>query len=158
MTKFLEYFRLHLSTIVGLRKCLLDYVIRAQEILTIVAPVFLPDEPRSEENGLVEGELQARLSFTHPLFRNDIAKVFQAFLKGLMGSKYAATIARFRDVNVQMDGRGAYFAAETQHASQAVWEEQIKTSNDYTKTRKWSSPMSMLLESHIMVTINVRLK
>ena len=43
ITKFLECFRLHLSTIVGLRKCPLDYVIRAQEIRTIAAPVFLPD-------------------------------------------------------------------------------------------------------------------
>ena len=66
-----------------------------------------------------------------------------------MGSKYAATIARFRDVNGRMDGCGAYFAAETQHAGQAVWEEQIKTSNDYMKTRKWSGLTSMILESHI---------
>ena len=47
------------------------------------------------------------------------------------------------------DGRGAYFAAETHHAGQAVWEEQIKTSDDYMKTRKWSGLTSMLLESHI---------
>ena len=66
-----------------------------------------------------------------------------------MGSKYAATIARFRDVNGRIDGRGAYFAVETQHAGQAVWEEQIKTSNDYMKTRKRSGLTSMLLESHI---------
>ena len=85
MKKILEYFRLHLSTIVGLRKCPLDYVIRSQEIPTIVAPVFLPYEPHSEENGSVEGELQACLSFTHPLFRNDSAKVFQELAKGLAG-------------------------------------------------------------------------
>ena len=66
-----------------------------------------------------------------------------------MGSTYAATIARFRDVNGRMDGRGAYFAAETQHAGQAFWEEQIKTSGEYMKTRKWSGLTSMLLESHI---------
>ena len=48
-----------------------------------------------------------------------------------------------------MDGCGAYFAAETQHAGQAVWEEQLKTSNDYMKTRKWSGLTRMLLESHI---------
>ena len=45
-------------------------MIRAQEIPTIVAPVFLPDEPHSEENVSVEGELRAHLSFTHSLFRN----------------------------------------------------------------------------------------
>ena len=66
-----------------------------------------------------------------------------------MGSKYAATIARFRDVDGQMDGCGAYFAAETQHAGQAVWEGQNKNRDDYTKTRKWSGLTSMLLESHI---------
>ena len=65
--------------------------------------------------------LWARLFFTHPLFRNDSEKVFQELSKGLVGSKYAATIARFRDINGQMGGRGAYFAAETQHAGQAVW-------------------------------------
>ena len=95
-----------------------------------MAPVFLPDEPNSEENGPVEGELRACLSFTHTLFRNDSAKVFQKLLKGLAGSKYAATTSSFRDVNGRMDGRGAYFAAETQSVSQAVWEEQIKTSDD----------------------------
>ena len=104
---------LHLSTIVGLRKCPIDYAIRAQEIPTIVAPIFLPDEPYSEENGSVEGELWARLSFTHPLFQNDSAKVFQELSKGLVGSKCAATIARFRYVNGRMDGRGTYFAADT---------------------------------------------
>ena len=130
MTKFREYFRSHLSTIVGLRKCPLDYFIRAQEIPTIVEPVFLRDKPHSEENGSVEGELRARLSFTNTLFQSYSAKVFQELSKGLVGSKYAATIARFRDVNGRMDGRGAYFAAETQSVSQAVWEEQIKTSDD----------------------------
>ena len=83
------------------------------------------------------------------MFRNDSAKVFQELSKGLAGSKYAATIARFYDVNGRMNGRGAYFAAETQHAGQAVWEEQIENSDDYTKTRKWSGLTSMLLESHI---------
>ena len=53
-----------------------------------------------------------------------------------MGSKYAATIACLRDINGQIYGRGANFAAETEHAGQAVWEEQIKTSDDYMKTRK----------------------
>ena len=48
-----------------------------------------------------------------------------------------------------MDGCGAYFFAETQHAGQAFWEEQIKTSGEYMKTRKWSGLTSMLLESHI---------
>ena len=114
-----------------------------------MAPVFLPDEPHSEENESVEGELRARLYFTHPLFRNDSVKVFRELLKVLVGSKYAATIARFRDVNGRMDGRGAYFYSETQNAGQAVWEEQIKTSDDYMKTRKWNGLMSLLLKYHI---------
>ena len=87
MEKFLEYSRLHFSTIAGIRKCPVDYVIRAQEIPTIVAPIFLLDEPHYEENGSVEGELRDRLSFTHPLFRNNSAKVFRELLKGLVGPK-----------------------------------------------------------------------
>ena len=75
--------------------------------------------------------------------------------KGQAGSKYAATIARFHDVNGRMDGCGAYFDAESQHAGQAVWGEQIKTSYDYTKTRKWSGLTIMLLESHIHGYSNV---
>ena len=31
--------------------------------------------------------------------------MYQELSKGLAGSKYHATIVRFRDVNVQMDGR-----------------------------------------------------
>ena len=79
MTKFLEYFRLHLSTIVGLRKCPLDYVI--------------PWRPSSfQMNHTLRKTDQSRESSEPvPLFRNDSAKVFQELSKGLVGSKYAAT-------------------------------------------------------------------
>ena len=48
-----------------------------------------------------------------------------------------------------MDGRGGSTEVESQNTGQAVWEEKIKTSDDFIKTRKWGSNTSILLDSHI---------
>ena len=48
-----------------------------------------------------------------------------------------------------MDGRGAFLAVKSQHAGKAVWEAQIKKSDDFLKTRVWTGNATTTLEAHI---------
>lgn len=148
ITKFLENFKLHCHGVVGKRHAPVNYVFRNESVVPAVGPAFLPDQPHSMEHGSVEGELIARLSFDHPLYRNDNELVYSMLAKGLQGSKYAATIARFRK-NGTMDGRGAFLAVTSQHAGKAVWEAIIKKHEDFLKTRTWTGNASISLEAHI---------
>ena len=149
MTKFLEHFNLHCGKVIGKRLCPITYVFRTNEMPAAFVPALLPYHPHSAEHGSVEAEMIARLSFNHPLHRNDSAMVYSLLSKGLQGTKFHATIVRYRNVGGQQDGRGAYMAIKTQHAGQAVWESIIRTSDDYIKTRKWNGLTSLTLESHI---------
>jgi len=55
---------------------------------------------------------------------------------GLQGTKYLTTIVRYRNLNGRQDGRGAYMAVKAQHARKAVWESQIKASDNFVKGQK----------------------
>ena len=90
----------------------------------------------------------ARLSFDHPLHRNDSSQVYILLSQALEGTKYHATIARFKGVNGRQDGCSAYMALKSQHAGQAVWESEIKTNDDFLKGRKWNGQTMILLEHH----------
>ena len=148
MTKFLEYFDLHCNMVIGKRGCPIKYVFRDLELPPAVGPVFLPNQPHSDEHGSVEGEMIARLTFDHPLYRNDSSQVYTLLSQALQGTKYHATIARYKGVNGRQDGRSAYMALKSQHAGQAVWEAEIKSSDDFLKTRKWNGQSTISLEHH----------
>lgn len=148
ITKFLEHFKLHCHGVIGKRNAPINYVFRDEATVPLNGPAFLANRPHSTEHGSVEGELIARLSFDHPLFRNDNELVYGILAKGLQGSKYAATIVRFRRNGI-MDGRGAYLAVKAQHAGKAVWEAQIKKSEDFLKTRVWTGNATITLEAHV---------
>ena len=49
----------------------LAYVIRIDPQVPGLAPPLAPNQPHSTEHGSVEGELIARASHTHALFRDD---------------------------------------------------------------------------------------
>ena len=93
MTKFLEYFDLHCNMVIGKRGCPIKYVFRDLEAPPAVGPVFLPNQPHSEEHGSVEEWMIARLSFDHPLYRNDSSQVYTLLSQALQGTKYHAIIA-----------------------------------------------------------------
>ena len=149
MTKFLEYFDLHCNKVIGKRGCPVKHIFRPLETPPAVAPALLPGQPHSDEHGSVEGEMVARYTFDHPLCRNDSATVYSMLSNGLQGTKYHATIVRYRNINERQDSRGAYMAIKTQHAGKAVWEAQIKMSDDFIKGRKWNGQTTLTLESHI---------
>ena len=77
VTKWLESMAYFLMRVVGLRKIPLLYVIRENVALMPVAiPDLAANKPYSSMYGSVEGELIARASHTHPLYKEDNAKVY----------------------------------------------------------------------------------
>ena len=91
-TLFLGYFLLHCHGVIGKRNTPLNYVLRPMEAVPAVSPDFLTNQAYSADHGSVKGGLIARLSFDHPLYRNDIAQVYLLVAKGLSGMNYLATI------------------------------------------------------------------
>ncbi len=74
--KWLETVRNHLNQVIGVRYAPLSYVICETATVDPVPPVRMLDEPFAEINGSVEGEMIARMSHTHPLFKSDNGQVF----------------------------------------------------------------------------------
>ena len=74
--KWTEAFVDFLSRKIGVRKIPLIYTIRDLVTPAAVPPVLATDLPHSTDHGLVEGELIARASHEHPLYRDDNAQVY----------------------------------------------------------------------------------
>ena len=85
----------------------LAYVIRIDPQVPGPAPTLAPNQPHSTEHGSVEGELIARASHTHALFRDDNSVVYYHLEEATKGTSYAASIKSFQKVK---DGRGAWKA------------------------------------------------
>ena len=115
--KWLESFVLCLRQKVGVRNCPLEYVVREIGLVDPVCPPLEPNEPHSLVYGCsIEGDMIARMSHTHPLFKVDNSAVFEMIENSVRGTAIAASIAPFRRVR---NGRGAFMAIQAQHA--ATW-------------------------------------
>lgn len=76
--KWLESFVLCLRQKVGVRECPLEYVVREVAAVVAVPPPLLAGEPHTEEHGgSIEGDMIARMSHAHPLFKADNGAVFE---------------------------------------------------------------------------------
>ena len=81
----------------------LAYVIRIDPHVQCPAPTFAPNQPHSTEHGSVEGELIARASHTHALYRDDNSVVYYHLEEATRGTFYVASIKPFQRGK---DGRG----------------------------------------------------
>jgi len=102
--KWLEPVRNHLNQVIGVRCAPLSYVIRETATVDPVPPVLQLDEPFAEINGSVEGEMIARLSHTHPLFKSDNGQVFDVIEAALRGTSISPSIAQFRKTRISACG------------------------------------------------------
>ena len=68
--KWTEAVQDFLNRVIGARMIPLAYVIRIDPQVPGPAPTLAPNQPHSTEHGSVEGELIARASHTHALFRD----------------------------------------------------------------------------------------
>jgi hypothetical protein len=73
--KWTESFRDFLNRVIGVRTIPVCYVIRETVIVPAIAPAMAQNQPHSNEHESVTGELVARASHEHALFRDDNASV-----------------------------------------------------------------------------------
>ena len=101
--KWTEAFQDFLNRVIGARMIPLAYVICNDPQVPGLAPQLAPNQPHSTEHGSVEGELIAKASHTHALFRDDNSVVYYHLDEATRGTSYAASIKPFQRGK---DGRG----------------------------------------------------
>ena len=144
--KWLESVRNHLNQVIGVRNAPLSYVIREAATVDPVPPVLQLDEPFAEVNGSVEGEMIARLSHGHPLFKSDNGQVFDVIESALRGTSISPSIAQFRKTR---NGRAAYLALVSQHAGRDVWDKLQREAEHKLQNVKWNGQTTITLQQHM---------
>ena len=112
----------------------LAYVIQIDPQVPGNAPPLAAKQPHSTEHGSVEGELVARASHSHALFRDDNSVVHYHLEEATRGTSYAASIKPFQRGK---DGRGAWKALNSQYVGMDKWEAEIKCQEQLLLTRVW---------------------
>lgn len=146
ITRWSESFNDFMNQVYGSRDTPLSYVIRPSVDVPVPAPDLLNNQPHSAQHGSVEGELIARLSHTHPVFRDDNKAVYLHLEVATRGTVYSASITPFCRTK---DGRSAYMALISQHAGVDKWERELKSNENFLKTRFWKGNSNFSLEKFI---------
>ena len=123
-----------------------SYVTRETVVVPGAVPPLAMNRPHSEEFGSVEGDLVNRASHTHPLYREDNAKVYYFLEEATRTTSYAASLKPFQR---QKDGRGAYFSLRNQYAGRDKWESELKRQDNLLHTRVWKGQSNFSLEKFI---------
>ena len=144
--KWLESFTNHINQVVGVRNAPLSYVIREYSAVAVVPPALEPGEPYAAVYGSIEGEMIARLSHRHALYKSDNGHVFDLIESALRGTPTSASIAQFRK---SRDGHAAYMAVVTQHAGKDVWDKLHKDAEETLQSRKWNGMTNVTLSQHM---------
>jgi hypothetical protein len=110
----------------------------------IVPPALAQNQPHSNEHESVSGELVARASHEHALFRDDNASVYHYLEEATRSTLYAASIKPFQR---RKDGRGAWLALLGQYAGNDKWEAEIKIQETVLHTRIWKGQSNSSLEA-----------
>ena len=89
---------------VGVCNAPLEYVVRAEAIVPTIPSPLQAGEPHSEQHGSIKGDLIARMTHNHALFKVDNGTVYSMIESSTRGSDVTSSIAPFRKMR---DGRGA---------------------------------------------------
>jgi hypothetical protein len=144
--KWLESLSNHLTQTIGVRNAPLAYIIRDEAIVNPVPPVLAVGEPFAEEYGSIEGEMIARLSHSHALYKSDNGQVFDIIESALRGTAISPSITQFRKTR---DGRAAYMALKMQHAGQDVWDKINREAENKLQMAKWNGMTQITLQQHM---------
>lgn len=144
--KWTEAFQDYLARVIGVRLIPLSYVIREDETPPAMTPPLMAGQPHSIEHGSVEGELIARASHNHALFRDDNATVYYKLEEATRSTSYADSIKPFQRTK---NGRAAWLALTSQYAGDDKWEAEIKRQDDLLHTRIWKGQSNFTLEKFI---------
>jgi hypothetical protein len=143
--KWTEAFTDFLHRKIGVRMVPLAYVVR--EVVDPPAPPPLATNlPHSTEHGSVEGELIARASHTHPLFRDDNSAVYYLLEEATRGTSYAPTIKPYQR---SKHGRDAWRSLVNQYAREDKWQSELKYQDDLLHNRQWKGQSNFSLEKFI---------
>jgi hypothetical protein len=93
--KWLEWMGLYPGKKVGVCNAPLSYVVCLDANVPAIAPTSQAGEPHSKMYKSIEGDLTARLSHTHALFKVDNGTVFDLIESSTQGSNVAPKIAPF---------------------------------------------------------------
>jgi len=133
--------------VIGQRTVLFAYVIREDALVPAAAPALLANQPfSSTEHESVEGELIARASHNHPIFRDDNTKVYYFIEEATPSTSYSSSIKPF---SRKKDGRGAFLAIKNQFAGKDKWLSELKKQEDMMHQGIWKGTNNISLEKFV---------
>jgi hypothetical protein len=144
--KWIDAFTFHLTQKVGVRNAPVAYVVWGVAAVDATPPACQAGNPHSVETGSIKGDLTARMTHIHPLYKVDNGLVYDMIEYAVWGHDVAATIAPFRHTR---DGRGALLALKSQHAGKAIYNQLVKEAENVLKNRQWSGTTSITLQQHM---------
>jgi hypothetical protein len=143
--KWTEAFTDFLHRKIGVRMIPLAYVVRERVVPGVPLPLAA-NLPYSLGHGSVEGEMIARSSHNHPLFRDDNAAVYYLLEEATRETSYAPTIKPFQRTK---DGRGAWNSLINQYAGDDKWQAELTRQDELLHNREWKGQSNFSLEKFI---------
>lgn len=137
--KWINLFEEHLSSVLGVRKVPLQYIIRET-----TDPVDIADDPLPVGNGAppyaarydsFHDEMVARTSHTHPGYKADNKHVFNLLNDGLAGTGYISSIQPF---SRRKNGREAYKALVLHNLGSAKWDKVAEDADRRLTKVEWN--------------------
>ena len=138
----------HLHRCIGVRNVPLAYVIRKTVTVDPVCPPLKGNQPYSDLHSSVEGDMIARSSHLHGLYKDNNATVYYKLEEATRTTTYAALIAPFQK---KKDGRAAFLALVSQYAGADKWQVEIKRQDEILHTRTWKGQTNFTLEKFIQI-------
>ena len=145
--KWCESMTHYLFNTFGVRKIPLTYIIRDSAVVAPEAPpagdIADPDityDPLVRDSaygnsGTVLGDLIARASHTHVLYKTDNAQLYSLIEQAARNSSFLSTIKSFEK---RKDGRGAWLALITAHVGDSKWEQILSDNSKWLINARWN--------------------
>ena len=147
VVKWTEAFLDLLSRSVGARNTPLIYVVRIEIEVDNDAPLHLPEgQCYTAKSGSIEQELITRASHSHPMFKEDNAKVYYLLEEATRGTTYSASIKPYQK---RKNGRDAWFSLKDQYAGVDKWKRELERQEDFINNRKWKGNSNYPLANHV---------
>jgi len=139
-------FRDHLCWCVGARHIPLAHVVRFDNAVEAICHILEHDHPYSTEHSLLEGNLIARSSRAHGLFRDNNANIYYTLKVAAQGTSYVDIIKPYQR---RKNSRAKFLALLGQYAGAEKWEHKIKKQSDLLHMRTWKGQSKFPLERFV---------
>jgi hypothetical protein len=143
--KWTEAFTNFLHQKIGVQMVPLAYVV-CEVVIPPAPPPLTTNLPYSEQHGSVEGELIARASRAHPLYRDDNSSVYYLLEEATRGTSYTPTIKPHQQTK---NGREAWRSLVNQCTGEDKWQSELKRQDELLHSRQWKRQSNFSLEKFI---------